>query len=87
MGELVPLALFLLIGFIVWMRHSRKAMELRSGQDEGLAIDAATRTRELEERVRVLERIVTDRGYDVAAQIEALRDRPMVRHTAPEDRL
>ena len=29
---------------------------------------------ELEERVRVLERIVTDRGYDVATQIEALRD-------------
>jgi hypothetical protein len=24
--------------------------------------------------VRVLERIVTDRGYDVALQIEALRD-------------
>jgi hypothetical protein len=24
--------------------------------------------------VRVLERIVTDRGYDVATQIEALRD-------------
>jgi hypothetical protein len=28
----------------------------------------------LEARVRVLERIVTDRGYDVATQIEALRD-------------
>lgn len=26
------------------------------------------------DRVRVLERIVTDKGYDVAAQIEALRD-------------
>ena len=24
--------------------------------------------------MRVLERIVTDKGYDVAAQIEALRD-------------
>ena len=29
----------------------------------------------LEERVRVLERIATDRGLDVAHQIEALRDR------------
>ena len=26
------------------------------------------------DRVRVLERIVTDKGYDVAAQIETLRD-------------
>ena len=26
------------------------------------------------DRVKVLERIVTDRGYDVATQIEALRD-------------
>ena len=29
-------------------------------------------------RVRVLERIVTDRGYDVATQIEALRDQRRV---------
>jgi hypothetical protein len=29
----------------------------------------------LEDRVRVLERIVTDRGYNLAAEIEALRDR------------
>jgi hypothetical protein len=28
----------------------------------------------MEDRIRVLERIVTDGGYDVASQIEALRD-------------
>jgi hypothetical protein len=28
----------------------------------------------LQDRVQVLERIVTDKGYDVATQIEALRD-------------
>jgi hypothetical protein len=43
-----------------------------------LSADAAARdadrTRELEDRVQMLERIVTDRGYDVATQIEALRD-------------
>ncbi|MBW8755813.1 MAG: hypothetical protein JF595_17030, partial [Sphingomonadales bacterium] len=38
------------------------------------AAQYAAHNRELEERVRVLERIVTDKGYDVAAQIEALRD-------------
>ncbi len=30
----------------------------------------------LEERVRVLERIVTSRGYTIAEEIEALRDMP-----------
>ncbi len=33
---------------------------------------------QLEDRVRVLERIVTDRGYDIATQIEALRDQRRV---------
>jgi hypothetical protein len=30
---------------------------------------------QLQDRIKVLERIVTDRGADTAAQIEALRDR------------
>ena len=30
---------------------------------------------QLQDRIRVLERIVTDRGVETAAQIEALRDR------------
>ena len=33
---------------------------------------------EMEDRLRVLERIVTDKGYDVATQIEALRDQRRV---------
>lgn len=32
----------------------------------------------LQDRIRVLERIVTDRGVETAAQIEALRDRDHV---------
>jgi hypothetical protein len=39
----------------------------------------ADQVRTLEDRVRVLERIVTDRGHDIAHQIEALRDRPVER--------
>jgi len=33
---------------------------------------------QLQERIRVLERIVTDRGVETAAQIEALRDRDRI---------
>jgi hypothetical protein len=38
------------------------------------AAQYASRSHELEERVRVLEQIVTDSGAQTAAQIEALRD-------------
>lgn len=76
MGELallVPLAPFLMVCFIVWTKHQRKMAELhlRVHADETAYAEAYTR---LEERVRVLERIVTDRGSDLAAQIEALRE-------------
>jgi len=37
------------------------------------AAQYASRTMELEQRVRVLEQIVTDRGAETASQIEALR--------------
>jgi hypothetical protein len=37
---------------------------------------------QLQERIKVLERIVTDRGAETAAQIEALRERD---HIAEED--
>lgn len=70
---LVPLAPFLMVCFIVWTRHQRRMaeMQLRVAADEAASSEAYAR---LEERVRVLERIVTDRGTDLAAQIEALRE-------------
>ena len=40
----------------------------------------------LEQRVRVLERIVTDSGYTLASQIEALRDpRPVIARREPSE--
>jgi len=48
----------------------------------------AERLAHFEDRVVVLEKIVTDRGFDVAHQIEALRDeraaRPQVAALKPE---
>ena len=35
---------------------------------------------QLQDRIRVLERIVTDRGVETAAQIEALRERDAIEH-------
>ncbi|MBW8754836.1 MAG: hypothetical protein JF595_11925, partial [Sphingomonadales bacterium] len=70
---MIPLAPFLLAGFIVWARHQQKMGDRTAHLSAEKAAQYAAHNRELEERVRVLERIVTDKGYDVAAQIEALR--------------
>ena len=71
---LILLAPFIMVCFIVWTKHQRKLAELQmQNTAERAALNARTTTA-LEDRVRVLERIVTDKGYDVATQIEALRD-------------
>jgi len=71
---LVPFAPFIMVGFIVWTKHQRKMAELQMQATAEKAAQYASHSKELEERVRVLERIVTDGGYDTALQIEALRD-------------
>ena len=79
---LVALAPFLMVVGIVWVRSHTKLEEKRiAATAENSAEKAAqytTRVNELEERVQVLERIVTDRGADLAGEIERLRDeRPL----------
>lgn len=56
-----------------------RKMEIMAGQDGAAAAQAvqyALQQSEVENRVRVLERIITDggSGRDIALQIEALRD-------------
>lgn len=75
---LVPLAPFIMVCFIVWTKHQRKMAELQVSATAEKAAQYAAHSRELEERIRVLERIVTDGGYDTALQIEALRDQRQV---------
>ena len=53
------------------LKHKRLDAETRLAAEK--AAQYATCNAELEQRVRVLEQIVTDRGIETAAQIEALR--------------
>ena len=57
------------------LKFKERKLELEAGQ---AAADRTAGSGELiarlEKRVRVLERLATERGPDVAAQIEALRD-------------
>jgi hypothetical protein len=78
LGILVPLAPFLMVVGIVWVRsHARleeKRITATAQNSAEKAAQYASRIAEMEDRIRVLERIVTDGGYNVASQIEALRD-------------
>ena len=57
-----------------WLKHKEKMVEALNAQTAEKAAQYAAHVERLEERVRVLERIATDRGIAVADQIEALRD-------------
>jgi hypothetical protein len=82
MGELIGLVVVVMIFSIpivsIWTRHRKEVMQLQANATAEKAAQYATSNKELEDRVAVLERIVTDRGYDVATQIEALRDQRRV---------
>ena len=58
----------------LWASHREKIAEIQAQATAEKAAQYAASNTQLEDRVRVLERIVTDKGYDVASQIEALRD-------------
>jgi cob(I)alamin adenosyltransferase len=59
-----------------YFRLREKKLEVEAGMAAEKAAQYASRTHELEDRVRVLEQIVTDGGAQTAAQIEALREPP-----------
>ena len=60
--------------FQAWLKHKEKQMELMANKTAEQAAQYAAKAQKLEARVRVLERIATDRGSDLAMQIEDLRD-------------
>ena len=57
-----------------FFRFREKKLEVEALNAAEKAAQYASRSHELEERVRVLEQIVTDGGAQTAAQIEALRE-------------
>jgi len=56
-----------------YFRYREKKLSVEAMNAAEKAAQYASRSHELEERVRVLEQIVTDGGAQTAAQIEALR--------------
>ena len=82
LGVLIPI-LGVLCGLVAiigrlwvhpWLKFKQRQLELTGAQTAEKAAQYAAHTERLEQRVRVLERIVTDKGIDLADQIERLRD-------------
>lgn len=55
------------------IQFKEKQLEAMGNQTAEKAAQYASQVERLEQRMRVLERIVTDKGIDTADQIEALR--------------
>jgi len=74
LGPLVPIAAMGVgLGWgIIGLKRKQLDVIARRATDE--AASERSQKHELEKRVRVLEKIVTDNGYQTAAQIEALRE-------------
>lgn len=82
MGPGETIALLIVVGMpmlmmIMWtrshFRYKEKQLEAETSLAAEKAAQYAASNAELEARVRVLEKIVTDGGIETAAQIEALR--------------
>lgn len=75
-GVLVGVLIVIGNSFVRFLDYKQKRLELTAGSGE-----SAGRIEQLEHRVRVLERIATDKGVDLADQIESLRT-PMLEESA-----
>ena len=76
-GVMIPILGIMLGFFGFWASHKQQMAKLEveaAKAAAGNGGEQACEIKELRDRVRVLERIVTDGGYDLATQIEALRD-------------
>ena len=78
MALMIPIVALMIPIVAIWTKHQQRLAEMQIGataeQTAEKAAQYASHIQRLEDRVQVLERIVTDGGYNVAAQIEALRD-------------
>lgn len=82
LGVMIPI-LGIMVGMLAviggvfvkpWLRLKEKQLATEATLVAEKAAQYAAQTQRLEQRVRVLERIITDRGHDLAGEIESLRE-------------
>lgn len=75
-GGLIAVTILMGTIFKRIMSYKEKQLMLTADSTAEKAAQYASHVQQLEERVRVLERIATDKGADLAQQIEDLRGPP-----------
>jgi hypothetical protein len=75
---LIPLAAIGFAPFKMWLRIKEKQIDAQTHLAAEKSAQYAQHMERFEQRLRVVEQIVTDSGTQTAAQIEALRDAPRV---------
>jgi ABC-type phosphate transport system auxiliary subunit len=60
-----------------WLRVKERSLEIAASDAAEKAAQYAAKTERLEQRMAVLERIITDRSNHLADEIESLRDKPL----------
>jgi hypothetical protein len=88
-GKIFALFFFIIVVGIpviggIWSDIQKRKLKLRERELELTSVNTAEKaaqyaaqTERLEQRVRVLERILTDKSAHVADEIESLRDKPL----------
>ncbi len=76
-GVSIPLAAILSGPFKRWIEFKERQVQAASSETAEKAAQYAARSERLEQRVAVLERILTDRSSSLADEIERLRDAPL----------
>ena len=74
-GVIVGVLIVIGESFKRWVGYKQRKMELEAEASRARLSERGDYGEMLEQRIRVLERIATDRGLDLAHEIEALRDR------------
>jgi hypothetical protein len=73
----IPLVALLRSPFREWLKMKERSLEIAASDAAEKAAQYAAKTERLEQRMAVLERIITDRSNHLADEIESLRDRPL----------
>jgi hypothetical protein len=74
----IVIGVLILLGTVFqrFMAYKERQFELMADRTAEKAAQYAAQVERLEERMRVIERIATDGGVNIARQIETLRDQP-----------
>jgi hypothetical protein len=77
-GVCIPVVAIASVTVNKMIQLREKQIELAASQAAEKAARYAANGAEMEQRIRVLERIVTDRGIDLSEEIDQLNDTPQL---------